>query len=539
MALPFIMSIIVNQGIKAENFELIWHMCLVMLAVAAAGFGLALGSGYLMAKIGAGFSREVRSSVYNHTLDIPVNELNRMGTGALLTRSTHDIRIIEDFMSSLLRAVVVVPVFIVGGSMLAFLKDPWLALIILLSSPIIIVITFFVGKKLQPLFKNSNDYIDKQNTIVRERLSGIRVIRAFGQEEKEHARMARATEIMADNIIKANVFSGLITPVAFLLMNFVVVFIVFVSSYRIQSPEGFLVGDVVAIIQYVSLIMSAIFSFAWLIMFLPRIKVSTTRIGEVLKVPEIRRGITCEMLAGALVCENLCFSYPEASEPSLSDITFTVNPGEKVALIGGTGSGKSTLIMLLAGLYPVTSGGLTLSGFEYGYLTVDDISGAVATAFQKPDIFSGTIRENLDPRGVHSDDKLMHALGVAQLDDFVLKNGLDYEVNQGGSNLSGGQKQRLSIARALLKEYTFIYLFDDSFSALDYLTEQKLRARLAVELKDKSMIIATQRAATARNCDKILVFDGGKIADSGTHKELLERGGIYREIYITQTGGQL
>jgi len=538
LGMPAIMGMIVNDGIDKQNFDVVWHMCLIMTGVALAGFLLTFCCVKLATKIVTEYTRSARSMLYGHAMDMPLSDFQRIGTGALLTRSTQDTHILQDALGMFMQAVVTVPVLIIGGSVLSLLVDPYISLIIFAVSPVIIVATYFLGKKLMPLYERSNEYIDKQNKIVAERLSGIRVIRAFNKEEQEHGRMKRATEVMANNIIKANVAFGLMTPVAMLIINLITVTVLSILAARAQNGVILRTGDIIAVIQYAGLIMGAIFSSAYTFMMIPRLRVSIKRMNEILSVAPVPRGETVEGLSGALVCKDLTFCYPDSERPALSDISFEIMEGEKVALIGGTGSGKTTLLMILAGLYPKTGGSLTFGAADYDTLTIDDLNKAFRVVYQKHDIFSGTLRENLDPESLYGDDKIFEALATAQLDVFARENGLDYMLNQAGSNLSGGQKQRLCIARALLKPAS-VYMFDDSFSSLDYLTEQKLRAELMKAMRGKTVIISTQRVATARNCGQIIVFDGGRAVDSGTHKDLIERCGIYREIYITQTGGVL
>lgn len=539
LALPLLMSSIVDNGIKLQNMHLILTLSLVMLGVAAVGFALTVLAQYLSTFIISGFTRDLRETVFDHANNMKISDINRIGTGALLTRSTSDIIMLQDFLDMMIRAIVVVPVFIIGGSVLAYMKDALLATIILICAPLIICGTFLISKKLEPLIEKSNHYIDRQNTIVRERLSGIRVIRAFNMEDKEHGRMAHATNVMADNIIKANVFMGILTPIALLILNAVVVLILYFGASRMSTGAAVKVGDIVAIIQYISLIMSAVFSSAMAIVMLPRARVATSRINEILSCEKVGRGKSSITPDGSLYAENLSFAYCDSGENALEGINIHASCGQTVALIGGTGSGKSTFLMCLAAIHGIKSGMLYIGGRDITTLTPDDVCAELSVVFQKSDIFSGTIRENLDPSNAgYTDEHIFEVLKIAQFDTFVREHGLDYELNQAGSNLSGGQKQRLAITRALLKP-SQIYVFDDSFSALDYLTEQKLRAGLTEYLSGKTLLLATQRVATAKNCDCIYVFDAGRVIGTGTHDELMQTCELYREIYNSQTGGNI
>lgn len=539
LALPTVMSYIVDNGIKANNFNVVLYASLIMFGVAVIACVLSFAEAKLLSGFTAAVAVQMRADVFERVNNMPLAEINRIGKGALLSRSTQDINMLNDFLTMFVSVAVTVPFMIIGGSILAFMADWLIALVILLASPLIISLTFFVGKRVHPLYKVANKYIDRQNTIVRERLTGIRIIRAFDREADEHERIEDATVQMANNLIKANVYMGVISPVGLLLMNSVTVLILYLCSVNVQLPDAALrVGDMVAIIQYVSLIMTAIFNSAFIIVWMPRVKVSLDRVGEVFATTPIDRNDKPKTLNGTIEGEGVGYAYPGSDTNALEPLDFKIDSGDKVAFIGGTGAGKSTLLNLFTGLTLNTCGTLKIGGEDASALTVDDVVNNVTTVFQKSDIFSGTIRDNVDPAHEHSDEEVFAALSDAQFGDFVSENGLDYQITQNGSNLSGGQKQRLAIARAFLKPAS-IYLFDDSFSALDYLTEKRLRSRMNETLKGSTLIIATQRVSTALNCDKIFVFDAGRLVGHGKHEELMNSCEVYREIYTSQTGGEL
>ncbi len=375
--------------------------------------------------------------------------------------------------------------------------------------------------------------------MVRERLTGIRVIRAFDKERYEHGRISEATDVMADNMIRANVLSSLITPVSLLLLNVVTVAVIYVGAIRMQNPAILKAGDIIAIIQYVGIASNGLLAAVWVFAWLPHFKVSARRVNEVLSlkgVPESED--KAKYIRGDLRITNLSFTYPHAKLPALTDVNMNIEEGETVAIIGGTGSGKTTLIKLLAGFYEPTEGTILFGGYDYSALTADDIRSNISVALQKSMIFEGTIKDNVMMSETDScDEEVFHALETARMADYVNshKEGIYYELSQSGANLSGGQKQRINIARTIFKKSS-VYVFDDSFSALDFLTESKLRRALSVELKGKTQIIITQRISTAIHSDRIFVMANGKIVGEGSHDDLINTCEIYKEIYASQMG---
>ena len=405
----------------------------------------------------------------------------------------------------------------------------------------ILLLVVALGKRIEPLWEKSDAYIDRQNDIMRERLRGIRVIRAFGAEDKEHERVADATRTMAEYIIRANVAMGLITPVTTLLLNLAAVLIVYLGAARMEAGSGLTGGDVFAIVQYVSLVSSGVIMGAFTIIMFPQARVAADRIGQILNAegmadPVERQDMT---FTGDIVFDHVSFRYEGAAESALKDISLHIRSGQTVSVIGGTGSGKSTLVSMLLGFRTPTAGQVRMDGIPTTRLSRHTMRENISCVLQNTSIYSGTVRENIRMgRQNATDEEMREALRVAQALDFVegFPDGLDHEIRQSGKNLSGGQKQRLSIARAVLKDAP-IYLFDDSFSALDFLTEARLRAALSEKIGGKTRIVITQRVTSAMHSDCIFVMDQGALVDSGTHRELLERCGVYREIYASQTGG--
>ena len=400
------------------------------------------------------------------------------------------------------------------------------------------MIVLAIGRKVLPLWKRSDLYIERQNAIMRERLRGIRVIRAFRSEDREHDRIAEATEVMAENIIKGNTSMGILTPVSLFLFNVATVLIVYFGAFRMEAG-GLSAGDIFAIIQYVTMVMGGIMMGSFAMVMYPHAKVAADRIGEVFDAEGMGNNAIGmdRSLEGNIRFRNVSFSYG-GSEEAIKDISLEITKGQKVAVIGGTGSGKSTLISLLLGFRRPTAGELFFDGVPAGEISKASLRRDISSVLQGSAIYTGTIGENIRMgKEDATDAELMEAASIAQLAPFIEEcGGLDYEITQAGKNLSGGQKQRLSIARAIVKEAP-IYIFDDSFSALDFLTEKNLRTALNNKIRGKTQIVVTQRITSAMSSDRIFVMDRGTLVDQGTHEELLSRCKIYGEIYASQTGG--
>lgn len=541
LALPYLMSYIVEYGIGGQNMTVTLACSGIMLGVSIMGLVVGILSYKISAGVVSRYSKTLREVIFKKVNTLNPDQLNHWGTGALITRSTNDIWLLEECASMLMQGVISIPILVLGGSALAFLADPWLALIMFTFVPVVVTVLYFVVRRIMPLWEKSDEYIDKQNSIIRERLTGIRVIRAFNREDRECDRANEATLVMAKNIIKANVNMGLLTPVIMLGLNLVTILILYVGAKLMQGGKSAVTGaDIIAIVQYVALVMNGIMMFAMMLAFLPKVAVNSRRINEILET-EVQKEPDDENLpafSGALKFSHVDFRYEGASENALSDVSFDIAPGEKVAFIGGTGSGKSSIVKLIMKFFNPTSGEISYDGKSVSEISGKRVRNNVTCVLQNATIFSGTIGSNVRMSAADaSDEQVYDALKIAELKGFVenLETGLDYEILSGGSNLSGGQKQRLSIARAMLKNGS-IYLFDDSFSALDFLTEAHVKENLDKTLSGKTRIVMTQRASTAASADKIFVLDEGRIVGRGTHKDLLSSCRQYCEIYESQTG---
>ena len=542
LLLPDIMSDILNTGVYNADLSYIFRCCAKMLVVALVSLGSVLGGWYISSKVVAGFCADLRQGVFRKVNTMRFEDISRMGSSALLTRSTHDVGTLSWVASILSGSIITIPVLFIGGVVLALGKDAVLSLVLLLFIPLVFAAVVKIGKKIEPLWETSDKYMDKQNDIVRERLHGIRVIRAFNSEPREHKRIEDATQVMAENIIRANVSMGVISPLSIALMNMAVVLIVYLGGFRmergISSASG---GDIFAVIQYITLIMNGVVMAAFSIVMYPHAKVAAKRIGEVLDVESPAEPEEEALhFSGDIRLESLSFGYEGAAENAVSEISLHIRPGQQVAVIGGTGSGKSTLVQLLMGFRRPSAGHIFFDGRDSVSISPKTIRENISCVLQKAAIYSGSIRKNIAMgRPGATDEELLAAAEIAQMGDYLasLPEGLDHELTQSGKNLSGGQKQRICIARAVLKNAP-IYIFDDSFSALDFLTEARLRKALSERTAGKTRIVITQRVSSAMSCDCIFVMDKGRLVDAGSHQELLERCKIYQEIYVSQTGGE-
>lgn len=540
LLMPYTMSQIVNNGVAKGDLNYVINRGQLMIALAVVSLISVLFTVKINSQVSTAFSSGLQKTVFNKINSLTFEEYSSIGTSSLLTRATEDIFILQEVANSVAYAGITVPIMFLGGVVLTWTKDWVLALIMLILSPLILFIVRIITRQMGELWENADKYIDVQNKVMRERLSGIRVIRAFDKENHEHNKIAAATEAMAKNIIKSNVLGGVINPLSMGLLNLGLVIMLYIGSLRIQREALLTAGDIIACIQYVALVMNGILILSWTMAWLPHVKVSVRRVNEVLNLKSDRReGDARELLRGDIQFENVYFSYGEGEEEVLKNINISINEGEIVGIIGGTGSGKSTVAKLLMDFYSPKKGTVTLGGKSYEALTREVIRDNISIAIQKSMVFKGTIEENFKMgKEDASEEELIEVAEIAQINDFITTNpeGFNYSLAQGGANLSGGQKQRINIARAIIKKAS-VYIFDDSFSALDYLTESKLRRGLNQFLKGKTQIIITQRAATAMRCDKVYVMERGEIVGSGTHSELLENCSIYKEIYDSQLGG--
>jgi len=543
LLLPTLMSDILDHGIRNADYPYIVRLCLIMLAVSVVGFAALLLARKISTAVVADFNANLRENVFRRVNGMTFEEFGGLGTAALVTRSTHDVGTVSWVASMVSGSIITIPVLFLGGVGLAMSKDVTLSLILLAVVPVVLIVTMRIGDQITPLHKKADLYIDVQNGLMRERLHGIRVIRAFNKEQQEQDKIADATRVMAENIINSNVRMGLVSPLGIFLFNLAAVAILLLGGVRMELDLGAVSGgDIFAIVQYISLVANGLLMAGFALIMLPHAKVAAERIGEVFAAKgQPDTGTRGEVsLQGGIELRNVSFRYEGAAEAALQDVSLKIEPGQKIAVIGGTGSGKSTLLQLLMAFRRPTGGGIFFDGIPAEEIGSRNIRGNISCVLQRTAVYSGSIRHNIAMgREDASEEEIREAASIAQLSDYIdsLPEGLDHVLHQSGKNLSGGQKQRLCIARAILKDAP-IYAFDDSFSALDFLTEARLRKKLGEKIEGKTQIVITQRVTSAMHSDCIFVLDQGRLIGSGTHEELLETCGVYREIYASQTGGE-
>ncbi|MGB9814139.1 MAG: ABC transporter ATP-binding protein [Thermovenabulum sp.] len=537
--LPNLMSDIVDFGIVKGDVGYILKKGEIMLLVAMGGALSAIIASYLSSQAAMGFGKILRKEVFSHVENFSLHEFDKFGTASLITRTTNDVNQIQMVLMVTLRMVARAPLMCIGGIIMAISKDAELSLVLLISIPLIILLVFILYKKAMPLFNAIQKKIDKVNLILRENLTGIRVIRAFNKMEYEKNRFEKANIDLTNTSIKVNRIMAGLMPMMMLLLNFTIIAIIWFGGIRIDQGK-MQVGDLMAFIQYVMQIMFSLIMVSVVFVMLPRASASASRINEVLEViPEIKEPEQPEEiknLKGEIEFKDVTFRYPGAEEPALEGISFRAEPGKVTAIIGSTGSGKSTILNLIMRFYDADRGSILIDGVDVKSLSQEKLRDMIGYVPQKAVLFSGTISDNIRfGKKDATDDEVKNAADIAQATEFILqmKDGFNSEISQGGTNLSGGQKQRIAIARAVVKRPK-IYLFDDCFSALDFKTDAKVRTALKKETRDATVIIVAQRVATIMDADQIVVLQEGRIAGIGTHKELLNTCEVYKEIVLSQ-----
>lgn len=542
--LPFLMSKIVDNGIVNGDIDYIIRTGGVMLLVAGCCAFCAVSSGYFAARTATGFGRILRSKIFSHVEDFSLQEFERIGTPSLITRTTNDVTQVQMLTLMMLRIFVSAPIMCAGGVIMAVSMDPTLSLVLVVAVPVLVVIISIITGKSLPLFKAMQGKIDRINLILRENLSGIRVIRAFNRTGYERERFNEANLDLTGTAVRVHRMMATLMPVLMLVMNLTTVAIIWFGGIRIDTGH-MQVGALMAFLQYAMQIMFSLLMASMLFVMIPRAAASAERINEVLDTaPSIRDGVRTRKSGGGeggfVEFKNVSFSYPGAEKPALSNISFKARPGEITAIIGGTGAGKTTLINLIPRFYDVDSGSIMINGMDIRDLTQKDLRAKIGLVPQKAALFTGTVTENIRfGKPGAATEEIRRALDTAQATGLVsnLPEGLDSVIAQGGTNISGGQKQRLSIARALVRKPE-IYIFDDSFSALDYKTEAGLRKALRGETAGACVLIVSQRVSTIKNAEQIIVLDEGKVAGTGKHIELMESCRVYREIVLSQLSGE-
>lgn len=538
--LPDKMSEIVNNGIIKQDMPAIWHNGLTMILVTAAGGLCSIIIGFLASRIATGMAQKLRMELFERVESFALADFNKFSTASLITRSTNDIQQIQMTSILLLRMALLAPIMAVGGLQKAIHNAPDLSWIIALAVSVLLVVIAVLFVIAVPRFKKLQTLVDKLNLVTRENLVGLKVIRAFHNEKIEQKKFQQAnTELNKMNLF-VNRLMMLLDPIMTLVMNFSSVAIVWFGAHLISSGN-LQIGNMMAFLEYAIQVIISFLLLSMVFIMVPRAAVSVKRVGEVLDtLPSILDPQSPQQLpddaTGKIEFKDVTFTYPDADLPVLSSINFTAEPGQTTAFIGSTGSGKSTLINLIPRFYDVSAGQILLDGVDIRNVKLEDLYDQIGYVPQKGVLFSGTIASNIKYGNAKASQKLVEkSAKIAQAAEFVseLKNGYKNEIAQGGSNVSGGQRQRLSIARAIAVEPN-VYIFDDSFSALDFKTDAKLRLALAKETKHKTVLIVGQRINTIMNADKIIVLDEGKIVGQGTHRELMKNCEVYQEIAASQ-----
>ena len=541
--LPNLNAQIIDDGVVKGDTDLIWRSGALMLLfslVQAAGQISATWFGALTAM---SLGRDLRAAIFDRALSFSTREMRDFGASSLLTRNTNDVLQVQTIVQTTLTIIVGAPIMMVGGFVMAVREDFGLSWIIAVSVAVLGVAVSLLVIFVSPLFQRMQTNLDNLNRVLREQISGIRVIRAFIREDHESRRFEGANEDVYSVTLRASRWMVLLFPIAMFMVNISSVAVIWFGAFRIDSGN-IQIGQMTAFLNYLIQILISVMMSTMLLFLAPRSAVSADRILEVLDteptVAPPADPVAPQELTGVVEFRDVTFTYPGAEDPVLANVSFTLAPGRTTAIIGSTGSGKSTLVNLIPRLYDVSSGEVLVDGVDVRRLDPDALWSRIGLVPQKPYLFSGTVASNLlYGRPDATPEQMWEALRIAQAADFVekLDGGLAAHIAQGGTNVSGGQRQRLSIARALVKEPA-VYVFDDSFSALDVATDARLRAALAPATADRATLIVAQRVATIRGADEILVLEHGRIVGRGTHDELLASNATYQEIVDSQLSAE-
>lgn len=550
--LPTMMSDIIDRGLildKARSTSdtlyylgdssFIIRQGSLMLLVALLSAAAVMVSAYFSSKAAVGLGRDLRARIFRRVEAYSMGEFDRVGTASLITRTTNDVTQIQNVAMMILRLMLMAPLMLLGGLIMALSKDGPLSLVLAVAVPLLALAIGAVSSRALPLFKSIQIKLDRVNLVMRENLTGIRVIRAFNRDSYESRRFDGVNGDLTDTSVRVNRLMAAVWPMIMLIMNLTTLAVLWFGGLRIGAG-AMEVGDLMAFVQYIMQIMFSLLMMTMMFIMIPRASASAERINEVLDLkPEIEERKSGRMGAkepSEIEFRNVSFTYRGAEKPAVHRISFIARPGETTAIIGGTGAGKSTLINLILRFYDPQEGSILLNGRDIREIAQDTLRSVMGFIPQKAVLFTGTVKENMGyGREGSKDDEIWSALKTAQADQFVrsLEGGLDGVISQGGLNLSGGQKQRLSIARALIRNPR-VYLFDDSFSALDFKTDAALRRALAEETEGAAIIIVAQRVSTIMEADNIVVLSEGEIAGQGKHVDLYRHCPVYREIVLSQ-----
>ncbi len=540
LIVPLVMAQIIDVGIANKDSGYIWKMGGVLVLLGVCGLGFALICQYVASVASQGFGTELRRELYHHINTLSHKEVDEFGTPSLITRLTSDINQLQVAVAMLIRLVVRAPFLVIGSTIMAFMIDAKLALIFVLVIPLVAIVMWLVTTRTIPFFKSIQKKLDKTSLITRENLVGARAVRAFSKQEYEQERFKDNAEDIEKAAVRAGKISALLSPVNAIILNLAIVAIIWFGGLSVNIGD-LTQGQVIALVNYMNQILLALVVVANLVVIFTKSAACAARVNEVLDTkPSIEGKETTkgnvDPSAPAVRFDKVSFSYHDNSEYALEDISFTAGKGQTIGIIGGTGSGKSTLVNLIPRFYDTSKGVVSVCGTDVRNYNLGDLRKKIAVVPQKAVLFSGTIRENMKWGGDNiTDEQIWRALKISQAYEFVerLDKGLDHEILQGGKNLSGGQKQRLTIARAIAADPEILIL-DDSASALDFATDAKLRTAIKENCTNMTVFLISQRANTVKNADRIIVLDDGKMVGTGTHKELLQTCTDYCQICLTQ-----
>lgn len=540
LIVPLVMAQIIDVGIANKDSGYIWKMGGVLVLLGVCGLGFALICQYVASVASQGFGTELRRELYHHINTLSHKEVDEFGTPSLITRLTSDINQLQVAVAMLIRLVVRAPFLVIGSTIMAFMIDAKLALIFVLVIPLVAIVMWLVTTRTIPFFKSIQKKLDKTSLITRENLVGARAVRAFSKQEYEQERFKDNAEDIEKAAVRAGKISALLSPVNAIILNLAIVAIIWFGGLSVNVGD-LTQGQVIALVNYMNQILLALVVVANLVVIFTKSAACAARVNQVLDTkPSIEGKETTkgnvDPSAPAVRFDKVSFSYHDNSEYALEDISFTAGKGQTIGIIGGTGSGKSTLVNLIPRFYDTSKGAVSVCGTDVRNYNLGDLRKKIAVVPQKAVLFSGTIRENMKWGGDNiTDEQIWRALKISQAYEFVerLDKGLDHEILQGGKNLSGGQKQRLTIARAIAADPEILIL-DDSASALDFATDAKLRTAIKENCTNMTVFLISQRANTVKNADRIIVLDDGKMVGTGTHKELLQTCTDYCQICLTQ-----
>lgn len=545
LILPTIMALIINNGVSGHNVQYVYKMGGLMVVMAVCGFCSSLVCQYFAARASQGFGTTLRNKLFDHISSFSYEQIDKFGTPSLVNRITNDVNQLQLAVAMMIRLVIRAPFICIGAIVMSMMLDFKLSLILICMTPVFAVIIYFIIKNASPLYRKYQQKLDKIALVLRENLSGVRVIRAFSKTENEKRRFCSASDELADTGIAISRVSALLNPMTSLVINFAVIAILWAGGIQINTGATSR-GVIIAFINYVTQIMLALIVVSNLIILFTKAFASASRVNEILEATSSITDNGNDALyepcpeVPAVQFKNVSFGYSAMGDVALSDISVTINRGETVGIIGSTGSGKSTFVNLIPRFYDASSGEILICGLNVREYKLHELREKIGIVPQKAVLFTGTVAENIRwGKKNASDEEIRTAAGIAKADEFISKlpDGYNTMISRGGQNLSGGQKQRLTIARAIVSNPEILIL-DDSSSALDFATDAALRQNIKKYCRNTTVIIVSQRISTIKYADRIIVFEDGRVAGFGKHDELMESCGVYREICLSQLSGE-